>query len=98
MSVELISVLVAMAAIGVALAGLILTTNRGLRQGMARMEKRLDGRIDALDRRFDALESRFDDFQSRMDRQIAALREHIAHPEGLLKGLQEAIVRRSIAG
>ena len=98
MSVELISVLVAMAVIGVALAGLILTTNRGLRQDMARMEKRLDGRIDALDRRFDALESHFDEFQSRMDRQIAALRERIAHPEGLLKGLQEAIVRRSIAG
>ena len=55
MSVELISVLVAMAAIGVALAGWILSTNRGLRQDMARMEKRLDGRIDTLDRKLDAL-------------------------------------------
>ena len=98
MSVELISVLVAMAAIGIALAGLILATNRGLRQDMARMDKRLDGRIDALDRRIDALESRFDEFQSQMDRQIAAVRERIAHLEGLLKGLQETIVRRSIAG
>lgn len=97
MSIELISVLVAMAAIGVALAGLILATNRGLRQDMARMEQRLDGRIDAL-------ESRIDEFQSRVDRQIAALRERMArlegrmeHVEGLLKGLQETIVRRSIA-
>lgn len=97
MSVELISVLVAMAAIGVALSGLILATSRGLRQDMARMEKRLDGRIDVLDRRIDALESRFDEFQSQMDRQIAAVRERIAHLDGLLEGLQEAIVKRSIA-
>ncbi len=97
MSVELISVLVAMAAIGVALAGLILTTNRGLRQDLARMEKRLDGRIDSLDGRIDTLESRIDEFQARIDRQIAALRERMAHLEGLLKGLREAIIRRSIA-
>lgn len=90
MSVELISVLVAMAAIGVALAGLILATNRGLRQDMARMEKRLDGRIDSL-------ESRIDEFQSRVDGQIAALRERMAHVEGLLSGLREAIVKRSVA-
>ena len=97
MSTELISVLVAMVAIGVVLSGLILATNRGLRQDMARMEKRLDGRIDALARRIDALESRFDEFQSQMDRRIASVRERIAHLEGLLKGLQETIVRRSIA-
>lgn len=90
MSVELISVLVAMAAIGVALAGLILATNRGLRQDMARMEKRLDGRIGSL-------ESRIDEFQSRVDGQIAALRERMAHVDGLLSGLREAIVKRSIA-
>ena len=40
-------------------------------------------------------ESRFDEFQSQMDRQIAALRERMAHLEGILKGLQETIVRRS---
>ena len=90
MSVELISFLVAMAATGVALAGLILTNIRGLRQDMARMETRLDGRIDAL-------ESRVDEFQSRVDRQLSALRERMAHVEGLLSGLRETIVKRSIA-
>ena len=90
MSVELISVLVAMAATGVALSGLILTNIRGLRQDMARMETRLDGRIDAL-------ESRVDEFQSRVDRQFSSLRERMAHVEGLLSGLREAIVKRSIA-
>ena len=44
MSVELISVLVAVLAIGATLAGLILTTNRGLRQGMARLDGRIGGR------------------------------------------------------
>ena len=41
MSVELISVLIAVLAIGVAQSGLILTSNRGLREDMARMEARL---------------------------------------------------------
>ena len=41
MSVELISVLIAVLAIGATLAGLILTSNRGLREDMARMEARL---------------------------------------------------------
>ena len=51
MSVELISVLVAVLAIGATLAGLILTSNRGLRQDMARLESRLDGRIGGLEER-----------------------------------------------
>ena len=40
MSGEIIAIL----AVGVALAGVILTSNRGLRQDMARMESRLDER------------------------------------------------------
>ena len=68
MSVELISVLVAVLAIGAALAGLILTSNRGLRQDVrqdiTRMESRLDERIGVLESRMDerinGLESRFD--------------------------------------
>ena len=49
MSVELISVLIAVLAIGATLGGLILTSNRGLRQDMARLESRLDGRIGGLE-------------------------------------------------
>ena len=41
MSIELISVLVAVLAIGATSAGKILTSNRGQRQDMARMEARL---------------------------------------------------------
>ena len=87
MSVELISVLVAVLAIGAALAGLILTSNRGLRQDsrldMGRLESRLDGSIKALESRFDAMESQFGE-----------LRERMAHLEGLLEGLREAITGR----
>ena len=98
MSVELISVLVAVLAIGAALAGLILTSNRGLRQDVrqdiTRMESRLDERIGALESRMDerinGLESRFD----AMEKQFGELRERMAHLEGLLEGLREAITGR----
>ena len=86
MSVELISVLIAVLAIGATLAGLILTSNRGLRQDMAQLESRLDERINGLDSRFDA-----------MEKQFGELRERMAHLEGLLEGLREAITGRNVA-
>ena len=72
MSVELIGIVT----VGAALAGLILTSNRGLRQDMARMEARLDERI------------------GRLEAQFGELRERMAHLEGLLEGLREAITGR----
>ena len=45
MSGEILAIL----AVGVALAGLILTSSRGLRQDMAQMESRLDKRISGLE-------------------------------------------------
>ena len=45
MSVELIGIVT----VGVALAGVILTATRGLRQDMARLESRLDERINGLE-------------------------------------------------
>ena len=79
MSVELISVLIAVLAVGAALGGLILTGNRGLRQDMAQLETRLDERI------------------GRLESQIGELRERMAHLEGLLEGLREAITGRATA-
>ena len=75
--------MIAIVAVGVALAGVILTATRGLRQDMARLESRLDGSIKALESRFDGLE-----------RQLGELRERMAHLEGLLEGLREAITGR----
>ena len=75
MSVELISVLIAVLAIGATLGGLILTGNRGLRQDMRRLDERISG----------------------LESQIGELRERMAHLEGLLEGLREAITGRARA-
>ena len=40
--------IIAIVTVGVALAGVILASTRGVRQDMTRLESRLDGRIDAV--------------------------------------------------
>ena len=73
MSVEPISVLIAVVAVGVTLAGLMLTGQRAIRAELADQRKEFGERFSAL------------------DRQITELRERMAHLEGLLDGLREAI-------
>ena len=77
--IAIVTVGVALAGVGGALAGVILTSIRGVRQDMARLESRLDGKIDAL------------------SAQLGELRERMAHLEGLMEGLREAIVGRAQA-
>ena len=79
MSVELISVLIAVLATGATLAGLIVTSNRGLRKDMREDIGQLRGDIK--------------DLRS----EVGELRERMAHLEGLLEGLREAITVRSAA-
>ena len=90
MSVELISVLIAVLAIGVAQSGLILTSSRGLRQDMrqdmAQMETRLRGDISQLR----------DDMKQLAER-VARVEHGQAKLEGLLEGLREAITGRARA-
>ena len=50
--------IMAIVGVGVVLAGLILTSNRGLRQDMRQLESRLDGRISALDAQMGELRER----------------------------------------
>ncbi len=76
MSVELISVLIAVVAVGATLAGLILSGQRAIRAELATQRKEFSERFTAL------------------DQQIAELRERMAHLEGLLDGLREAIAIR----
>ena len=80
MSVELISVLIAVLAIGATLAGLILTGNRGLRQDM---------RQDMAQ-----LESRLRDDIKQLGERVARVEHGQAKLEGLLEGLREAISGR----
>ena len=76
MSVELISVLIAVLAVGATLAGLMLSGQRAIRAELATQRKEFSERFTAL------------------DQQIAKLRERMAHLEGLLDGLREAIAIR----
>ena len=86
--------LVAVLVMGVTLAGLILTSSRGLRQDMrqdmARQEARLDERIGAL-------ESQISELRERITHEVGELRERMARLEGLLEGLREAITGRPTA-
>ena len=92
--IAIVTVGVALAGVGVALAGVILTSIRGVRQDMARLESRLDGKIDALGSRLDG---KIAALESSMNTQLGELRERMAHLEGLMDGLREAIVGRAKA-
>ena len=87
MSIELISVLIAVVAIGATLGGLILISNRGLRQDMREDMGKL--RQDIKDLRGEVGELR-----ERMTHEVGELRERMARLEGLLEGLREAITGR----
>ncbi len=95
MNVDLISVLIAVVAVGVSLAGLMLASWRWLRREMRDMRQEMREEIQGLRR-----ETRQDirDMRShmrRIDSHIGELRERMGHVEGLLKGLRDAFVRRT---
>ena len=83
MSVELISVLIAVVAVGGTLAGLILTSQRAIRAELVEQRREMTTLRKEFGERFTALEQH-----------IAKLRERMAHLEGLLDGLREAIAIR----
>ena len=98
MSGELLAIL----AVGVALAGVILTSNRGLRQDMredmGKLESRLDERVNGLESRLrDDISQLRDDMKQLGDR-VGRLEHSQAKLEGLLEGLREAISGRAKAG
>ena len=82
MSGEIIAIL----GVGIALAGLILTSVRGLRQDMQAQISGLRGEIAGLRGEIGEIRG-----------EIGKLRERMAHLEGLLEGLREAITGRTAA-
>ena len=86
MSIELISVLITVLVVGVTLAGLILTSSRGLRQDMAQQEARLREDI-----------SQLRDAMKQLADRVGRLEHSQAHLGGLLEGLREAISGRAPA-
>ena len=65
--------IIAILAVGVALAGLILTSNRGLRQDMARLESRLREDMKQLAERV----ARVEHSQAKLEGLLEGLREAI---------------------
>ena len=86
--------LIAIIAVGVAMAGLWLTT---LQIVLKRMD-RLDDRMDRIENRMDRIESRMNRIEDRMDRletRMGHLEQRQAKLEGLLDGLREALFERA---
>ena len=105
MSGEILAIL----AVGVALAGVILTSNRGLRQDMAQLRRdmredmgKLESRLredigkleSRLDERIDRLEARLRDDIKQLGDRVGRMEHSQAKLEGLLEGLREAITGR----
>ncbi len=94
MSGEMIAIL----AVGVALVGLILTSNRGLRQDMRQLEAQLRADMTQLRADMTKMEAQLrDDIKQLADR-VGRLEYGQAKLEGLLEGLREAITGRTAAG
>jgi len=98
MSVELISILTAIVAVGVALAGVILASSRGLRQDMARLDVRISALESRQEARLNDLRGEIGELRERMAHEVSELRERMAKLEGLLEGLREAVTGRVAAG
>ena len=71
--------IIAIASVGVALAGLILTGQRAMRTELAAQRQEIAT------------------LRKDIGEEVAALRERMAHLEGLLEGLREAITRERAA-
>lgn len=91
MSAELISVLIAVLAVGATLAGLMLSGQRAIRAELAAQRRDFNTEQAELRRELTAQRQEFGERFTALEQQIAALRAHL---EGLLDGLREAIAVR----
>ncbi|MDE0433925.1 MAG: hypothetical protein OXH92_07935 [Bryobacterales bacterium] len=82
--------IIAIVTVGVALAGLILTSVHGLRGEIAALRADTQEQIGGLRGEIAALRGEIAEIRS----ELAQLRERMAHLEGLLDGLREAIAAR----
>ncbi len=87
MSPELIAIL----AVGIAVAGLILNGQTQTNRRLDTLEQRMEGRIDALEQRISAFELQVNQRFDRLEARLAALEQRVARLEGVLDGLREAL-------
>ena len=104
MNVDLIRVLVAVVAVGISLAGLMLASWRGIRHEMRDMRQETRDEFHAVRQEtrgeFHEVRQEIRDMRNhmgRIDSHIGELRERMGHVEGLLKGLREIFVRRTVS-
>ncbi len=92
MNVDLIRVLLAVATVGVGLAGLMLASLRALRHEVRGLRHETRQGIQGLRQEMRDMRSHM----RQVDSHIGELRERMAHVEGLLTGLRDAFVRRTV--
>ena len=83
--------LIAILAVGVAVAGLILNGQNQTNRRLGTLEQRIEGRIDALEQRISAFELQVNQRFDRLEARLAALEQRVARLEGVLDGLREAL-------
>ena len=83
--------LIAILAVGVAVAGLILNGQNQTNRRIDALEQRIEGRIDALEQRISAFELQVNQRFDRLEARLAALEQRVARLEGVLDGLREAL-------
>lgn len=86
MTIELLSVLVAVIAVGVALGGVILTGLHGIRREMGDLRREMGD-----------LRGELNDLRRDMETRMSAVERQQAKLEGLLEGLREAITGHKAA-
>lgn len=98
MGVELISVLIAVVAVGATLAGLTLTGQRAIRAELAAQRRDFSTELATHRQEVSAELVALRQEVGEVREQIAELRERMAHLAGLLDGLREAIAfQRGVA-
>ena len=98
MNADLIRILVAVVAVGVALAGLMLASWRGVHRDMQDMRQDIQGLRQETREEFHEVRQEMRDMRNhmgRIDSHIGELRDRMGHVEGLLTGLRDAFVPRT---
>ena len=83
--------------VGIALAGLFLAGIRGLNARIDRLDERMDRDKQELGERMDRDRKELGVRMDRLESGQGDLRERMAHLEGLLEGLREAIAHNRAA-
>ncbi len=100
---------IAILAVGVALAGLMLRNHQGLGKRIDGLERQFDNRMDGLDNRMDRLDQRIDGLEQRIDSRMGGFDDRLRSSEvaqadlkgsilGKLDLIERYIIARNLLG